>query len=142
MKKNKRKKSVKKTITSCEAEMSKLSDSDILLSLQIQYSYSVSEVAFLYLKLHQLAVRRYYQNVMKSIFTSRQKRSRKGRLEAVSRKVEKELEKAEQQAKKEREKKVCILAQCFDKFLQNFVMISLETGFKDFKVRIIFVRSF
>ena len=136
MKKNNKKKIQRKSSSTIESEAQtlKLSDSDILLSLQIQYSYTVPEVAFLYLKLYQLAVKRYYQNVMRSIFKRRQKRSRKGRVEAVSRKVEKALEKVEHEAKKERERRVCILATCFVKFAQDFVMVSLKNGFKDFKV--------
>ena len=40
----------------------------------------------------------------------------------------------EHEAKREREKKVCILAMCFVKFAQDFAMVSLKNGFKDFKV--------
>ena len=136
MKKNKKKKVLRKSSSTyeSEAETLNLSDSDILFSLHIQYSYTVPEVAFLYLKLYQLAVRRYYQNVMRSILNRRQNRSRKGRVEAVSRKVERALEKVEHKAKREREKKVCSLVRCFVKFAQDFVLVSLKNGFKDFKV--------
>ena len=136
MKKNKKNKKnvLRKSSSTYEskAETLNLSDSDILFSLHIQYSYTVPEVAFLYLKLYQLAVRRYYQNVMRSILNRRQKRSRKGRVEAVSRKVERALEKVEHKAK--REKKVCSLVRCFVKFEQDFVLVSMKNGFKDFKV--------
>ena len=136
MKRIKKKKTLRRSsLTSeSEAETPNVSDSDIIFSLQIQYSYTVPEVAFLYLKLYQLAVRRCYQNVMKSILNRTQKRSRKGRVEAVSRKVEKALEKVEHDSKREREKKVCILATCFVKFAQDFVMVSRKNGFKEFKV--------
>ena len=121
-----------------DAEFSKLSDSSILSSLHIKYSYTFSEVGFLYLKLYQLLVRRYYQNVIKSIMKRREnrrrKRTRKGRLDAVSKKVEKALEKLEEDARKEREKRVCILACCFVKFVQHFVLKNFESGFKEFQV--------
>ena len=115
-------------------DLSQLSDSEILFCLQIKYSYTLPEVAFLYHQLYQLAVRKYYQNVMKSIMKRRHRRTRKGRVEAVSRKVQQALDKAEHEAKKEREKRVCILARCFVKFVQDFVLASVENGFKDFQV--------
>ena len=136
MKKNKRKKNAKKSLNCCEPEVSNLHESETFFTIHIRYSYTVSELAFLYLKLYQLANRRYYQNVMKSIFSRREKRSRKGKVEAVFTKVEKELEKLENQEKKEREKKVLILAECFVRCLQQFVLVSQECCFKDLKVSI------
>ena len=121
-----------------DSEFCKISDSAIISSLHIKYSYTFSEVGFLYLKLYQVMVRRYYQNVMKSIMKRREnrrrKRTRKGRLDAVSRNVEKALEKLEVDGRKERERKVCILAWCFIKFVQHFVLKNLESGFKEFQV--------
>ena len=121
-----------------DSEFCNLSDSAILSSLHIKYSYTLSEVGFLYLKLYQVMVRRYYQNVMKSIMKRREnrrrRRTRKGRLDAVSINVEKALEKLENEGRKEREKKVCILAWCFVKFVQHFVLKNIESGFKEFQV--------
>ena len=47
---------------------------------------------------------------------------------------EKALEKIEDEEKKEREKRVCIHVWCFIRFTQNYVLLSLESGFKDFQV--------
>ena len=109
-------------------------DSETLFPLQIRYSYSLSEVSFLFLKMYQLSVKRYYHNVIRSITVRRKKKSKKGRIEKMLKNFEEALEKIEDEEKKEREKRVCIHVWCFIRFTQNYVLLSLESGFKDFQV--------
>ena len=137
---NRRKKSKKKIQTKSLANISKPAEPELFFSIQIHYSYTVPKVAFLFLKLYQLAGRRYYQNVMRSIFNRKSRRSRKERVKAVYKKDEKELE---NQEKKEREKKASIRAHwhCFVMLIKQIVIVSQKQCYQEFKVSFCFCLS-
>ena len=109
-------------------------NSNVEFCIEIQYSYSFCEVAFLYLKMYQIAVKRYYSNVMKSIYSRKKKRSKRGKVEKLTANFDKALENLRQKEKKDREGKACIFACCFIKLLQELKCLSEKYDFKSIQV--------